>query len=137
MPQYGILVCSPARADPMALTPDYVELLDPCSSRSPSESQGYEPAGDGPASLRSDEPRQTDVTRGKHHENQSDQHLCGRPGESVALQHRCPGASAATVRSGTIVARAVRWMRLLEGRHYAVSWILSRLPTALAARSSV
>jgi hypothetical protein len=28
MPQYGILVYSPAPADPMALTPDYVELLD-------------------------------------------------------------------------------------------------------------
>ena len=28
MPQYGILVYSPAPADPMALTPDYLELLD-------------------------------------------------------------------------------------------------------------
>lgn len=28
MPQYGVLVYSPAPADPMALTPDYLELLD-------------------------------------------------------------------------------------------------------------
>jgi hypothetical protein len=28
MPQYGILVYSPAPADPMALSPDYLELLD-------------------------------------------------------------------------------------------------------------
>lgn len=28
MPQYGIIVCSPAPADPMALTPDYLELLN-------------------------------------------------------------------------------------------------------------
>ena len=28
MPQYGILIYSPAPADPMAITPDYVELLD-------------------------------------------------------------------------------------------------------------
>ncbi len=28
MPQYGILVYSPAPADPMALTPDHVESLD-------------------------------------------------------------------------------------------------------------
>jgi hypothetical protein len=28
MPQYGILIYSPAPADPMDLTPDYVELLD-------------------------------------------------------------------------------------------------------------
>ncbi len=27
MPQYGVLVYSPAPADPMALTPDYLELL--------------------------------------------------------------------------------------------------------------
>lgn len=28
MPQYGVLVYSPAPADPMALTPDHLELLD-------------------------------------------------------------------------------------------------------------
>jgi len=28
MPQYGILIYSPAPADPMAITPDYLELLD-------------------------------------------------------------------------------------------------------------
>ena len=28
MPQYGILVYSPAPTDPMAFTPDYLELLD-------------------------------------------------------------------------------------------------------------
>ena len=28
MPQYGIFVLSPAPADPMALTPDYIESLD-------------------------------------------------------------------------------------------------------------
>jgi hypothetical protein len=28
MPQYAILIYSPAPADPMELTPDYVELLD-------------------------------------------------------------------------------------------------------------
>jgi hypothetical protein len=28
MPQYGVLIYSPAPADPMDLTPDYVELLD-------------------------------------------------------------------------------------------------------------
>lgn len=28
MPQYGVLVYSPPPADPMALTPDYLELLD-------------------------------------------------------------------------------------------------------------
>ena len=28
MPQYGVLVYSPAPADPMALTPEYLELLD-------------------------------------------------------------------------------------------------------------
>ena len=28
MPQYGILVYSPAPADPLALTPDHVEALD-------------------------------------------------------------------------------------------------------------
>ena len=28
MPQYGFLVYSPAPADPMALTPDHLELLD-------------------------------------------------------------------------------------------------------------
>ncbi len=28
MPQYGILVYSPAPADPMALTPEYLELLN-------------------------------------------------------------------------------------------------------------
>jgi hypothetical protein len=28
MPQYGVLVYSPAPADPTALTPDHVELLD-------------------------------------------------------------------------------------------------------------
>jgi hypothetical protein len=28
MPQYGIIVCSPAPADPMALTPAYVASLD-------------------------------------------------------------------------------------------------------------
>ena len=28
MPQYGILVYSPAPADPMSLTPDYLELLN-------------------------------------------------------------------------------------------------------------
>lgn len=28
MPQYGILVCSPAPADPLDLTPDYLKLLE-------------------------------------------------------------------------------------------------------------
>jgi len=28
MPQYGILIYSPAPADPMTITPDYMELLD-------------------------------------------------------------------------------------------------------------
>jgi hypothetical protein len=28
MPQYGVLVCSPAPADPMDLTPDYLKLLE-------------------------------------------------------------------------------------------------------------
>ena len=33
MPQYGVFVISPAPADPMALTPDYLESLDRYPSR--------------------------------------------------------------------------------------------------------